>query len=443
VRLAVLFLLVGAVGAFHYPSIVSEDRTPQELAEELELFTIVGDFANPKERPAPGRWRLARQGNPARTFSEEEREKLSELAALPYVAGARKAPEVISVTVHDPDRAYDGLNLYTSGHEPAAFIMDMRGRVLYRWFYDISMVWPDVQRTIQSHFWRRAHWYPNGDILAIFEGTGIIKLDRNSELLWAYKGGCHHEAAVADNGNIYILTRKPEIRPEINKQEYVLPDGITVLSPDGEVVAEYPLLEAFRNSDFEHLLMSMRPRGDLMHTNSIKVFDGSLATLSEYYKHGNILISSWKIDTIAILDPEIGQVVWAESGRSNDMWRKQHDPTVLSDGNVLLFDNMGHNGKSRVLEFDPDERKVVWQFAGGEADELDSRTCGASRMLLNVNSLITESDNGRALEVTRDGEVVWEFFSPHRAGEDDELIATLFEMVRVDKDYFPWLQVRK
>jgi hypothetical protein len=361
--------------------------------------------------------------------------------ALPYLAGSRKATEKTNITAYDTRHAYDGLNLYCSGHAPAAFIMDMSGRVLHQWRYDLSGIWPEVPHTAQSGFWRRAYWYPNGDLLAIFEGIGLIKLDRNSHLIWAYRGGCHHEAVVADDGSIYVLTRRPAVMPAINKEEYVLPDGITVLNQAGEIIAEYGLLEAFKGSGFEDLLSSMRPRGDLLHTNSIKVFDGSLARLSGLYKRGNILVSLRNVHTIAILDPEAGRVVWAESGRSNGIWQAQHDPTVLSNGNILLFDNLGYEGKSRVVEFDPAEHKVVWQYTGSEDRELFSNTCGTCRMLPNGNVLIAESDNGRALEVTREGEIVWEFYSPHRAGDDDELVATLFEIDRVDKAYFPWLKL--
>jgi hypothetical protein len=34
---------------------------------------------------------------------------------------------------------------------------------------------------------------------------------------------------------------------------------------------------------------------------------------------------------------------------------------------------------------------------------------------------------GRALEVTPDGEIAWDFFSPHRAGPNNELVATLWK----------------
>ena len=42
---------------------------------------------------------------------------------------------------------------------------------------------------------------------------------------------------------------------------------------------------------------------------------------------------------------------------------------------------------------------------------------------------------GRAFEVAADHTVVWEFLSPHRAGERGELIAMLFELVRLDADF--------
>ena len=33
-------------------------------------------------------------------------------------------------------------------------------------------------------------------------------------------------------------------------------------------------------------------------------------------------------------------------------------------------------------------------------------------------------------------EIVWEFRSPHRAGKDDELVAVLCDLVRIEADYW-------
>ena len=70
---------------------------------------------------------------------------------------------------------------------------------------------------------------------------------------------------------------------------------------------------------------------------------------------------------------------------------------------------------------------------------LFSKTCGTAQPLANGNILIAESDRGRAIEVTTDGDIVWEFYNPHRAGERNELIATLFEMRRVGRGFFKWM----
>ena len=66
---------------------------------------------------------------------------------------------------------------------------------------------------------------------------------------------------------------------------------------------------------------------------------------------------------------------------------------------------------------------------------------GSAERLPNGNTLITESDYGRALEVTPGGETVWEFYSPFSAGANDEYIATLMEVVRLPGPSPPdWLK---
>ena len=97
----------------------------------------------------------------------------------------------------------------------------------------------------------------------------------------------------------------------------------------------------------------------------------------------------------------------------------------------MVFDNHWMPEGSRVAIFDPIDGSLVWEYVGTPERPFYSRTCGTSRRLANGNILITESDGGRAFEVTREKEVVWEFYNPHRAGENDEYIATLFELVRL------------
>src|ERR687891_695678 len=46
-----------------------------------------------------------------------------------------------SVTVYDPEQAQDGVTLYTSGHEAAAYLIGMDGEVLHEWRRPYSTVW--------------------------------------------------------------------------------------------------------------------------------------------------------------------------------------------------------------------------------------------------------------------------------------------------------------
>ena len=136
------------------------------------------------------------------------------------------------------------------------------------------------------------------------------------------------------------------------------------------------------------------------------------------------------LNTIAVLDPEQRSLVWAQAGP----FFTQHDPQVLDDGNLLIFNNRLRPDQSAVWEFDPVARKVLWHYEGNEAEPFFSATCGAVERLPNGNTLVTESDAGRAFELNRDKRIVWEFYNPYRAGERDEFIATVMEMIRIPLD---------
>lgn len=361
-------------------------------------------------------------------------------ADTPYHRGGKAAPELEGVTIHDPDSAQDGVNLVVSAHRPEATLCDMAGNVLHTWSYNFLDVWPQALQFFewQPHksSWRRVHVFPNGDLLAIFEGIGIIKLDVNSRLLWKRKARTHHDIFVDADGNIYTLSRKARAWPGMKGP--VLEDFILVLSPDGEELNKVSILESFRASPYTQIMRNVPNMSDIFHTNTIELLDGSLAEQLPGFAKGNVLISVRNIDTIAVIDMEKSVVTWALAG----MWRRQHQPTVLDNGHILVFDNLNRKGQSKVTEFDPVTQNVVWTFEGTPEQPFDSAHSGSCQRLPNGNTLITESVGGRAFEVTPDKKVVWEFINPHRAGENDELIAVLFEVVRLAWDdlQFPELE---
>jgi hypothetical protein len=386
------------------------------------------------DRP-DGYWRMVKKKP---RLTESQQKEIEKLASIGYLAGTRKGLALGGVSRYDAELAFDGVNLYCSGHGPEAILMDMEGRVLHSWRKSFDEAFPDspppaVDSLSTSHWWRRVHLYPNGDLLAIFDGLGLIKIDANSKLLWAARNESHHDLEVGENGEIYVLTRTAHMIPDIDERRPILEDFITVLGPDGVEIRRYSVLDALRNSDFSTLLERSPGHGDLLHTNTLEILDGRHQGRSPLFKKGNVLISIPKLDTVAIVDLEVNRVVWALTG----LFRFQHDPTFLDNGNVLIFDNGSE--QSRVLEVNPLTQEVAWVYAGDTEESLYSEFCGASSRLPNGNTLITESEGGRAFEVTRDHRIVWEFRTPHQAGENGEFIASLMELKRLPETDFPFL----
>jgi hypothetical protein len=420
-------------------AVAGERKILRQLGLSAGLVVLVA-CGGPEPLPSPaggaaaaegtdqGKWSVARHAVAA--------EAPADVQALPYLQGYRPAEDRPTVSRHDSAAAFQGLNFYVSGHAAEAVLMDMEGKVLHRWRHPLRRLWPDLARAPKAaklEYWRRAHLYPNGDLLGIYEGEGLVKLDARSRVLWAYRGGIHHDLFVMPDGTIYALDREGKIIPRINPRHGVLEDFVTVLSPAGRLLRKVSILRSFERSRFASLVRTMpRREGDIFHTNTIEVLDGRFAGRHPAFRKGNLLISVFALDAVAILNPDRERVVWARTGG----WRRQHQPTFLDSGNLLLFDNLGAaRDRSRVLEMDPVSGAIVWQYGGTPDVDLFTKTLGSCQRLPNGNTLITESQNGRAVEVTPDGRVVWEFYNPHRAGSRQELVAALFEMVRLPPDF--------
>lgn len=380
----------------------------------------------------------------ASAFCQEEdsvSDRIEELEALGYLSSTEVSPAQVGVIIHEPSLAYQGYNIYTSAHAPIAVLMDMDGTVLHEWSYPSTELFPDYKNAKDLRegwdSWTRGKLLENGDLLAIVDGWGLLKLDKESNLLWVYRAEVHHNVFVErDPDTIYILTRKADIYSFVHPSEPVLNDFVCVLDRDGNEIKKVSILHALRDSPYAPLLKRMPVPGDILHTNTLQVLDGRLAHKIPAFRKGNILLSIREINTVCVLDLEMESIVWAMSS----LWQGQHEPTVLDNGNMIVFDNSGTRPYSRVIEFDPVTQEIVWMYQGDASNEFYSRTGSSARRLPNGNTLITESESARAFEVTPDKRVVWKFVNPHKAGPLDNA-SKLFDVVRIAPDFpMTWLQ---
>jgi Arylsulfotransferase (ASST) len=90
----------------------------------------------------------------------------------------------------------------------------------------------------------------------------------------------------------------------------------------------------------------------------------------------------------------------------------------LPNGNLLLFDNGPHRLDhpmpfSRVIEVELATKQIVWRYQERRESNFFSPRISNAQRLPNGNTLICEGDFGRFFEVTRDGELVWEYVNPY------------------------------
>lgn len=374
---------------------------------------------------------------------------------LPYFLWVPTTHTGKGVTYHEPDAAYDGLTLLMSTHAQAAHLIDMQGNTVHRWAKPFREVWPDPPHVSHpvppdSIYWRAAQVDPNGDLLVVVVGEGdtpwgygLLKLNRDSELLWAFADRVHHDFAVLDDGRIALLTHRivrDSTDAPFGIQAPYMDDELVILSADGTELDRVSLLDAFARSDYAHLVrepaQAHATSGDFLHTNTVEPVRQALDRNGLHFRPGQIMLSMRNLDCIAVLDLDSRRIEWA----LRHAWRRQHDPDLLDNGNVLLFDNRGGpGGRSRLLEIDPTDGRIVWQYAGDEQHPFYSSWRGRQQRLPNGNVLVTESSGGRLFELTRDQRVVWEYINPVRGGEDDRYIPWLTGGQRYSREQLPFL----
>lgn len=386
-----------------------------------------------------------------------EAEQIEQLSAIGYLAASEQAGDSRGVTRHDPQRSAPGLNLMTSGHGPVALLMTMDGEVLHEWRAEFAQVFPDhpkLERAKEAHrnFWRSALLLPNGEIVIIWELFGLFKLDRDSRLLWTVPEPAHHDLQLSTLGEIVHLQSKRKMIEGIpNKQ--AIEDFIVVRDGSGKELRRLAISDALRNVNWLRLRRSFwdraKERGyglnertiyDPFHTNSLRLLSAAeAARLGDSFRAGDALVSMGMLDTVAILDMEKGVTRWSQQGP----FGMQHAPRIGPDGGIILFNNFLAAERSSVVTLDPRTRRVLREYTGPKSEPLHSRRSGNLQTLPNGNILVVETDGGRALELTSEGEVVWEFHNPYRVREGIDKIAHLYSLERVDESQTSWLASMK
>jgi hypothetical protein len=293
----------------------------------------------------------------------------------------------------------------------------------------------------------KARLLPNGDLLTIYIssadtpwGYGIAKIDKDSNLIWSYLASAHHDFDFASDNQIYVLTHAFNFEKPVQAPQLSIPyleDFLVVLTPDGKEVKKISLTDAVLKSPYRPLfhILPFFSLSDPLHTNTVEYIDADKARNFPFGEEGDALVSFRNIALVAVVSVRTGEIRWATRGR----WVGQHDPSILPNGDILLFDNLGGfrgNNSSQLTQFDPRTLTVTWSYSGDEDRPFYSQLRSSAERLANGNTLINESDGGRLFEVTRSGDIVWEYMNPVRRGDNEELIAVVSSGQRINPATF-------
>ncbi len=369
-------------------------------------------------------------------------ERLFGLGYLPYVTDEDEdGLNLKGVVKYDLKKAYPGYNLYIPLNLEIAELLDMDGNVVHSW---------KVPKKYIEKL-KNGRLFPDGSLLILSNRNAIVKLDWDSKILFKKNEIYHHDMDMDEDGNHYAIQ---DILKNINfngTELRIWDTLITKLNPDGslkEIISIYDTLEKTdsrinynalekihekldEGSYITNLSISdkrsMKNGIDIYHVNTVDYLEQD----SIISKRGDLLICIKHLNMIAILDIEKKVLKWYWGMNELDY---PHNPSIIDNGNILIFDNGNHRNYSRVIEYNPIEEKIIWKYESDVKKDFYSDSRSGSQRLENGNTLITYSNKGKLFEVTMDGEIVWEFYAPHMLPTKKNRRAPIFNMQRITKD---------
>lgn len=386
---------------------------------------------------------------------------------LAFIPGLSHAYEVhdgpTGVIKYERAKAYNGYTLFTPTEENTkTYLIDMKGDVVHTW---------QTKADVESSFVSRL--LPNGNLMVysltkdapvkIGGSTGLLEeLDWDGNVVWSYKMSSpdevsHHAFDRMPNGNTLILgwervtadqfvkkgrkagtwPDKPIMLGGRETKDFWI-DFVREVDEDGKTVWEWHAMDHLGTGPDQL---------DANYTLPKKVgigyasYDWSHFNTLEYLPETDqILMNSRNLSESFIVDRKTGKIVFRWGNPSTHGKGKMpswyddgdqklfgsHHATLLDNGNLSIFDNGSERpegSRSRVVEVDMKTGDIVWEYKANGYNSFFSYRQGAAQRLPNGNTLVTSTQQGHLFEVTKDGEVVWEFVNPIMKGKSQGIFS--------------------
>ena len=368
------------------------------------------------------------------------------------------------VTRYDPAKASDVFVLF-SGADDKTHLIDMDGNEVRHWDYrgfPSGMLDPALVGGARGHVIVQLAEMTGSEtgmipgMPRLYKNKTIGELDWDGNIVWQWgetapAGAAqqHHDWVRLANGDTLVLSVLSYQLPGFTLPKQ-LDDVIYQVTPKGDIVWKWVAgdhLEEFGFTPEALALVRKSEIPDYLHVNDMRPLGAN-----HWFREGdarfdpdNIMISSREANFTIIIDKKTGHVVWrlgpayppTPKGARRlpmivDQISGQHYPHLiaaglLGAGNLLMFDNQSAAGfpaamlklfpGSRALEIDPVKQQIVWEYTGSDSNAPEwsfySSFISNVDRLPNGNTFIDEGMNGRFLQITPAGEIVWEYVSPY------------------------------
>ena len=364
-----------------------------------------------------------------------------------------------TVSVLQPQAMAPGVTLITGvGPDRTLFakLVDAQGKALHSWDIDWWRMWPHPDHVPEG---KRPHeppgmdiqgavLSPNGDLTFNFSDLGLMQVDFCGRVKWRAPHMTHHAVADDEKGNFWSLDvvmrddedpTLPNIKPQFRDV------SVVEFSPDGKLLHSYNIYRLLQKNGLHGFMYlssyedeSTAVTGDHFHTNDVDVFPSSMAPGE--FAPGDVMVSVRNANLVFVFDPRTEKIKTVLAGR----FVRQHDPDFVDGWTVSIFDNNNiglpeSQRGSKIVEYDFRTGQMKTLYAGGGTRTFYTAVMGNHQRLPNGNMLLTESQNGRVLEVNRSGDLVWDYNNLVGGG----LVGDLTDAVRIPPDVLPAAKIHR
>lgn len=308
------------------------------------------------------------------------------------------------------------------------YLFDRSGKEVHFWpvNYDRLTTGSRDERNVFQH---GTVAFPDGSIAVSFDqGEAIARIGPCGETVWKRPGNFHHSVFHAYDGTLWAWLNEPapNRRDRLSSEVIVQLDAKT-----GKTLRRIDLIDDIVTPQNLQGVFGIQtdpvPEGyryyvDPFHPNDVEILSPAMADAFPGFNAGDILISLRSLNLVGVIDGGTLTLKWWQIGP----WHRQHDPDFNPDGTISVLDNnMGGDG-SKIRVVDPTTGEVRTTFDGAKHGNVYTWQRGRHQMLPNGHMMIAVSEQGRAIEVDRNGNIVWSFenvFDERRNGVVNEAMA--------------------